>query len=91
MYLYGKGMKCKFLLHCFASNEVWLGKEETCWAVFESDAKLQGGESCDFLQLFCTCIRTERVRKMFIIFLILSEFSCSKVEKPCIYSQRQNI
>ena len=51
----------------------------------------QGGESRDFLQLFCTCIRTDRVRKMVIIYLILNEFLCSKVEKPCIYSQRRNI
>ena len=31
--------------------------------------------------IFCTCIRTERVRQLFIIFLILNEFSCGKVEK----------
>ena len=36
---------------------------------------------CDFLQFFCTSIRTERTRKMFLIFLILNEISCGKVEK----------
>ena len=40
---------------------------------------------------FCTHIRTERVRKLFIIFLILNEFSCSKMEIPCLYSQNWNI
>ena len=38
----------------------------------------QGGESRDFLQLFCTCIRTVRVRKMVIIFLILNDFFAVK-------------
>ena len=37
-----------------------------------------GGESLDFLQLFCTCIRTEQVRKTLIIFLILNEFHVVK-------------
>ena len=40
---------------------------------------------------FCTCIRTEQVRELFIIFLILNEFSCIKVEVPCLYSQCWNI
>ena len=31
----------------------------------------QGGESRDLRRLFYTCIRTDRVRKLFIIFLIL--------------------
>ena len=43
----------------------------------------QGGESRDFLYLYL-----ERVRKLFIIFLILNEFPCSKVEIPCLYSRR---
>ena len=47
---------------------------------------VQGGESRD-----CTSIRTEGVRKLFIIFLILIECSCSKVEIPCLCSQRWNI
>ena len=51
----------------------------------------QGGESRNFLQFFCTCIRTELVREMFIISLILNEFSRGKVIKLCIYSTQQNI
>ena len=47
---------------------------------------VQGGESRD-----CTSIRTEGVRKLFIIFLILIEYSCSKVEIHCLCSQRWNI
>ena len=39
----------------------------------------QGGESRGFLQLFFAW--TERVRKMFIIFVILNEVSCGKMEK----------
>ena len=47
----------------------------------------QGGESRD---LYCTYIRTEGVIKLFNVFLILNEFTCRKVEIPCLYSQRMN-
>ena len=40
---------------------------------------IQGEESCDVWQLFCTCIRTERVRNMSIFFSFLNKFSCGKV------------
>ena len=43
----------------------------------------QGGESRDLLWLFCTCIRIERVRKLFITFLIRNELLSSKVQIPC--------
>ena len=39
----------------------------------------QGGESRDLFRLFRTCIRTRPVRKLFIISLILNEFSCGDV------------
>ena len=42
--------------------------------------RIQGGESRDLLRLMCSFIRTERVRKLFMIFLILIEFSCGKVQ-----------
>ena len=52
----------------------------------------QGGESRDFLQLCCTCIPTDRIQKLFIIFLFLNNFSCCKVKKKtCNYLQRRNI
>ena len=41
--------------------------------------------------LFCTCIRIERVRKLFMISLILNELSCSKVQILCLYSQQKAI
>ena len=44
----------------------------------------KGGESRDLVCLFCTCIRTERARKLFSTSLILNEFSCSKVQMPCL-------
>ena len=42
-------------------------------SVFIFKKYLQGGESRDFLQLCCTCLWTEWVRKLFIIFLIFNE------------------
>ena len=36
-----------------------------------------------------TCTQTEGVRKLFIIFLILHEFSCGNVQIPCFYSLLQ--
>ena len=48
----------------------------------------QGGESRD---LFLTCIRTERVRKLFSTSLILNEFSCSTMKVPCLHKQQMNI
>ena len=35
---------------------------------------LQGGDSRDLVWLFYTCIRTERVKKLFMSFLKLNEF-----------------
>ena len=52
---------------------------------------IQGGESCDLFWLFCTCIWTERVRKLFISSLILYEFSCSKVQILCLPKQQTSI
>ena len=51
----------------------------------------QGGESCDFFLLFCTCIRTEGVRKLFSTSLILNEFSCGTMKVPCRRKQQMNI
>ena len=51
----------------------------------------QGGESRDLLLLFRTCIRTERVRKLFSTSLILNEFSCGKVQVPCLCKLKTNI
>ena len=39
---------------------------------------IQGKESCDFWQLFCTCIRTERVRNMSIFFHFSTNFHAVK-------------
>ena len=64
---------CKVSLSVYKIYRMWL-----YW-----NCKTQGGESRGFLQLFCTYIRAERVRKLFIIFLILNEFSCCKVENLC--------
>ena len=41
--------------------------------------------------LFCTCIWTERVRKLFGTSLILNEFSCGKMQMPCLRKQQMNI
>ena len=38
----------------------------------------QGGESRDFLQLFCTFFRTERVRKMYILSYFSMNFHAVK-------------
>ena len=46
----------------------------------------QGRESRDLFCLFCTCIRTERVRKFFLASLIHNEFSSGK--EPCLYKQQ---
>ena len=51
----------------------------------------QGGESRDLFWLFCTCIRTERVRKLFSTSLILSEFPCGTMKVPCLRKQQMNI
>ena len=51
---------------------------------------IQGAESLDLFWLF-TYIRTERVRKLFIDSLILNEFSCCKVQIPCLHKQQTNI
>ena len=48
----------------------------------------QGRESCDLL---CTCIRTERLRKLFIYSLSLNKFSCCKMLLPCLRKQQTNI
>ena len=48
----------------------------------------QSGQSRD---LFCTCFRTEGVRKLAITSLILNEFSCGKVQIPCLRKQQTNI
>ena len=52
---------------------------------------LQGGESRDLFWLFRTCIRPGPVRKLFIISLILNEFSCGDVHMSCLYNQQTNI
>ena len=52
---------------------------------------LQGGESLDLFRLFRTCIRTGPVRKLFIISLILNEFSCGDVHMSCLCNQQTNI
>ena len=51
----------------------------------------QGGESRDLFRLFRTCIRTGPVRKLFIISLILNEFSCGDVHMSCLCNQQTNI
>ena len=51
----------------------------------------QGGESRDLFRLFRTCIRTGPVRKLFIISLILNEFSCGDVHMSCRCNQQTNI
>ena len=53
--------------------------------------KTLGGESPDLFSLFCTCIRTERVRKLFITSLILNKFSCGKVQILCLYKQQMTM
>ena len=52
---------------------------------------IQGGESRDLFWLFCTCIRTEQVRKLFSTSLILSEFPCGTMKEPCLRMQQMNI
>ena len=52
---------------------------------------LQGGESRNLFRLFRTCIRTARVRKLFRTSKILTEFSCGKVQVPCLCKQKINI
>ena len=52
---------------------------------------IQGGESRDLFRLFRTCIRTGPVRKLFIISLILNEFSCGDVHMSCLCNQQTNI
>ena len=52
---------------------------------------IRGGESCDILRLMCFLIWTERVRKLFMIYLRSNEFSCSKVQIPCFYSHHNII
>ena len=51
----------------------------------------QGGESCDLLWLFCSCIRTERVRILYIAFLILNKFLSGKMQIPCLRKQQTNV
>ena len=51
----------------------------------------QGGESRDLFGLFCTCIRTGQVRKLFIISLILNAFSCGEMHIPYLCNQQRNI
>ena len=51
----------------------------------------QGGESCDLFCLFYTCIRTERVRKLFITTLILNKLSCSREQITCLLKQQKDI
>ena len=53
--------------------------------------QFQGGESRDLFRLFRTCIRTGPVRKLFIISLILNEFSCGDVHMSCLCNQQTNI
>ena len=55
------------------------------------NGRYQGGESRDLFRLFCTCIRTGPVRKLFIVSLILNEFSCGEVHMPCLCNQQTNI
>ena len=49
-----------------------------------------GGESHDLFLLFCTCIWTDRVRKLFFTSLILNKFSCRNVQIPCLHEQQTN-
>ena len=51
----------------------------------------QGGESRDLFWLFCTCIRTEEVIKLFSTSLVLNRFSCGKVQILCFHKQQMNI
>ena len=39
--------------------------------------------------LFCTCIRTGRLRELFTISLILIKFSCGEVHIPCLCNQQR--
>ena len=43
------------------------------------------------LWLFCTCIRTDRVRKLFITSLMLNKVLCRKVQIPCLHIQQTSI
>ena len=47
---------------------------------------VQGKESRDLFWLFCTCIATELVRKLFSTSLI----PCSKMQIPCLRKQQTN-
>ena len=51
----------------------------------------QGEESQELFWLLITCIRTERVRKLFITSLIFNEFSCGQVQIPCLRKQQTSI
>ena len=51
----------------------------SCSRLYKNISSNNKVENRDILQLFFTCIRTERVRKMFIIFSILNEFSCGNI------------
>ena len=49
------------------------------------------GRECDLFWLFCKCIWTGQVRKLFITSLILDECSCNEVHRPCLCKQQTNI
>ena len=51
----------------------------------------QGTESHYLFWLFCTCVWTEWVRKLFITSIKLIKFSCGKVQIPCLCEQQMNI
>ena len=55
------------------------------------ETRQEGGESRDLFWLLCTCIRTDRVRKLFIPSLILDEFSRGKLQIPCLCKQQTDI
>ena len=55
------------------------------------ETRQEGGDSRDLFWLLCTCIWTDRVRKLFIPSLILDEFSRGKLQIPCFCKQQTNI
>ena len=71
---------------------VFLKDQVTSMLTAKTHVRLgQGRESRDLFWLFCTCIQTEGVRKLFITYLILNEFSYGKMQIPCLHKQQFNI
>ena len=57
----------------------WLKMEHDPSGLGVLEDMYRGG---DLFWLICTCVRTERVRKLFFSSIILNEFLCGKVQIP---------